>query len=278
MGTTVPNLGSGGSAYDGVISGEPETVEGVKGSALAFSAETQGVATANAVPLDTFTVAAWVKASGGSTASQRIIVGYQDTSNANTKFFEFLGTNGNRFWAFIQNTSAPGATEIPSDDTANWHHVAMTYDGRIMTFYYDGEAILTQEYAYARQFRTSKLGFGNNVILNGEFWNGAMDEALVFDRAISAEEVGMVMNDTWKRMDVLNPDSDLIIAAGATVDLGGTDQTVATLTLGDHLYKLGETTWGPIDSGAEYETDQLTGTGILRVKGPLDGGTIIFVR
>ena len=123
-----------------------------------------------------------------------------------------------------------------------------------------------------------KIGIGNNVTPNAEYWNGAIDEAMVFDRAITAAEVEMVMEDSWKRMDVLSPETDLVIAEGATLNLNGSDQTVATLTLGDRLYKYGETTWGPIGSGAEHETDQLSGRGILRVKGPLDPGMYFMIR
>ena len=154
----------------------------------------------------------------------------------------------------------------------------MTYDGKTVIFYLDGEAVQSTALACNRMPCTMKIGIGNNVTPNAEYWNGAIDEAMVFDRAITAEEVEMVMDASWKRMGVLSPETDLVIAEGATLELNGSDQTVATLTLGDHLYKLGATTWGAVGSGAEHETEQLTGRGILRVKGPLDPGTIIFVR
>lgn len=79
-------------------------------------------------------------------------------------------------------------------------------------------------------------------------------------------------------VNVLDPASDLSIASGATLELDGVDQTVETLTLGGRLMRKGETTWGPIGSGAEHETAQITGTGILRVKGPVKPGFMIIVK
>ncbi|MBQ9430755.1 MAG: hypothetical protein IJU44_04300 [Kiritimatiellae bacterium] len=275
-GTMVLNLGSGGSALNGVISGTPETVDGVSGSALQFSAEDQGVATANSVTLRQFTYAAWVKSAGEYAKCQRIIIGGLYSPNART-FLGYLGTNNNQYWAFAHDTNNMNSQWV-IPDTDNWHHLAVTYDGVNLTLYLDGEEIQSETLACNRMPSTMKIGFGNNVTPNAEYWNGAIDEAMVFDRAITAEEVEMVMNDSWKRMGVLSPDTDLVIAEGATLNLNGSDQTVATLTLGSRMYKYGETTWGPVGSGAEHETDQLSGRGILRVKGPLDPGMYFMIR
>ncbi len=79
-------------------------------------------------------------------------------------------------------------------------------------------------------------------------------------------------------VNVLNPESDLSIDAGAKLDLGGTDQTVATLTLKGRLRRLGPTTWGAIGSGAAHETDMIVGEGILRVAGPARSGLAVIVK
>ena len=77
---------------------------------------------------------------------------------------------------------------------------------------------------------------------------------------------------------MLDPATDLSIDAGATLHLDGVDQTVETLTLGGRLMRKGETAWGAIGSGAEHETAQITGAGILRVKGPVKPGFMIIVK
>ena len=276
-GTTVPNLGTGGAALNGVISGAPEVVAGVEGNALSFCASTNGVATAGSVTMRQFTYAAWVKSAGSYNKSQRIIIGGPYAYDQPT-FLGYLGTDSsNKYWAFSRNGNEAGAT-TSSNDTENWHHLAATYDGEKIVFYLDGVSVQTTALAHNRMACTMKIGFGNNVRPDAEYWNGAIDEAYVFDRALSADEVAMLKENSWRAVNVLDPASDLSIEAGATLDLDGVDQTVSTLTLDGRLRCLGETTWGAVGSGAVHETPRITGTGILRVKGPARRGMMLIVK
>ena len=283
-GTTMSNLGTGGARYNGVISGSPTVVEGVGGNAFSFSANTHAVVTANAVPLRHYTYAAWVKSAGAYSQASRIIIGGDYGSRASGGLLGYLGTDRSHLWVFARNV---GREDVPTGgrsnsyaDTETWHHVATTYDGNAVTLYIDGE--LAESHAvnfYDESVCTVKIGFGNNINANSaEYWNGAMDEAYVFDRALSADEVAMLKENSWKAVNVLDPKTELSIAAGATLDLDGVDQTVSTLTLGGRLRRLGPTTWGAIGSGAEHETDMITGSGILRVLGPSRSGLILIVK
>ena len=269
---TVPNLGTGGSAYDGVVNGSPETVDGVDGSAIKFSAEGQGVTTASEVPIRQYTFAAWVKSAGSYAQWQRIVI-------ARTDFAGYLGTDaGGHFTAFVRSwENDPNDLFGNSADTANWHHVVMTYDGVTMKCYLDGALVVNKPLSHEIKDYSMKLGIGNNATPNNEYWNGAIDEVYVFDRAISADEVAMLKDRSWTAVNVFDPASDLSIADGATLDLGGVDQTVATLTLDGRLKRRGATTWGAVGSGAKYETPLITGSGILRVKGP-GRGLVIIVK
>ena len=276
-GTTVPNLGTGGAALNGVISGAPEVVAGVEGNALSFCASANGVATAGSVTMRQFTYAAWVKSAGSYNKAQRIVIGGPYAYDQPT-FLGYLGTdNANKYWAFSRNGNEAGAT-TSSNDTENWHHLAATYDGEKIVFYLDGVSVQTTALAHNRMACTMKIGFGNNVRPDAEYWNGAIDEAYVFDRALSTDEVVALKENSWRAVNVLDPASDLSIEAGATLDLDGVDQTVSTLTLDGRLRCLGETTWGAVGSGAAHETPRITGTGILRVKGPAPRGMVIIVR
>lgn len=273
-GGRVPNLGSGGAAYDGVVNGSPANVAGVTGRALKFSANSHGVATASEVPVRFYTFAAWVKSASLRTGYwQRIVM-------AGTDYAGYLGTDstGRSFTAFVRKwDDDPNDRFGNSADTANWHHVAMTYDGDTMKCYLDGALAVTKPLTHEIKEYSMKLGIGNNANPNNEYWNGVIDEVYVFDRAISAEEVVTLKNRSWKATNVFDPASTLSIADGATLDLGGVDQTVATLTLNGRLQKKGPTTWGAVGSGAKYETPMITGSGILRVKGP-GRGLVIIVK
>ena len=93
-----------------------------------------------------------------------------------------------------------------------------------------------------------------------------------------ADEVVALKDGSWAAVNALNPESDLSIAANAALDLGGTEQTVATLTLNGRLRKFGQTTWGAIGSGARHETELITGSGILHVSGPTQTGLTLIVK
>jgi autotransporter-associated beta strand protein len=279
-GTTLRNLGTGGSAYDGVIAGSPVTgTAGKTGEAFVFSAGNQGITTAGDVPLrNRFTFAAWIKSSGSTNLSQRIIT-VKDCSDG------YLGTGpSNTFWMIV--TMLPGenyGTRNPistqrSDDTENWHHVAMTWDGQQSILYYDGVPVQTNPVAGRNNKTFGKIGFGNNAVPNGEFWNGAMDEAYVFDRALSAREIAGLAALSWNAVDQLPVETELRVDEGANVALNIATQTVARLALDGRLKKFGDTTWGAPASGAEHEDTHFSGAGILHVLGPENPGTKVWLQ
>lgn len=272
-GTTVANLGTGGASYNGVITGTPLTGAGGKsGQAVTFTGDGQGIVTANDVSLPNgFTFATWVKASGSGSANtaQRII-------NNNFRTGGFLGAYEDTFWSIVGG-QMDGHTSQASADAMNWHHVALVWNGLNAVFYYDGAPIQTNTYAGVNAALTSKIGFGNNIEPNGEFWNGSMDEAYVFDRALSVAEVASLMDLSWVGIDVLPTTTALRLDNDATLNLDGVSQTVATLTLNDVLTRRGKCTWGAPGSGAQYTSPQFTGTGVLHVLGPASMGTMITI-
>jgi autotransporter-associated beta strand protein len=271
-GTTVLNLGTGGAAYNGVINGTPATgVTGVAGEAVTISITGQGVVTANSVSLvNGFTFAAWVKSSGSTTTFQRIIHNffvdgaYLGTDNNNS----FLSIIKNRFYLSTQ----------ASDDTVNWHHVALTWDASKQILYYDGAPIKSDMLTGVNAAYASKIGFGNNPVPNSEFWNGSLDEAYVFDRALTAAEISDLKDLSWAGVTPLPATTDLTLNNGATLELSGVSQTVETLTLNGVLKSHGDCTWGAPGSGAQYTSSQFTGTGLLHVLGPPAQGTVILIR
>ena len=112
--------------------------------------------------------------------------------------------------------------------------MASTFDGRRILLYFDGVLGYSKEIAFSSVDYTMKLGIGNEddptrYPTHSYHWNGAIDEVYVFDRALSADEVVALKEGSWAAVNALNPESDLSIAAGAALDLGGTDQTGLTL-------------------------------------------------
>jgi hypothetical protein len=203
-GTTVFNSGSGGSAMNGTLNGTATIVPGGRfGNALSVSgslANEGSVRIANAVvPLNAsspWTVAMWVQtfSPGGAYAYQ----GGGGWAEANTMFYLNPGSAaaGNRAggvrWG--QGWVSGTAEYIPD---GNWHHIVVMSDGTNRFIYLDGnQEVLTSS------------GWGGNGT-GDQFWvggsgqtgdgganlNGLVDEAYVFNQALSAADIQALYNN-----------------------------------------------------------------------------------
>jgi len=86
-----------------------------------------------------------------------------------------------------------------------------------------------------------------------------------------------ISNGTLKTTlsNILPQGAPLSIESGAFLELSTTTQTVARLTLSGTLYRRGVSTWGAVGSGAQYESNQIIGSGRLNVLGPARPGTFV---
>jgi hypothetical protein len=190
-------IDASGNGNHGVISGA-QRVAGVTGGGLQFDGVNDWVTIADAASLDltaSFTLEAWVKpsASGG----WRTVV-----------LKEGSGFSPYELYANDPGVSAPSAYFTPASgavrnvtgtsalSTANWTHLAATYDGVNMRLYVNGA--LARSVARSGAIRTSNsaLRIGGNQTWGGEFFAGTIDEVRVYNRALSAAEVGADMNST----------------------------------------------------------------------------------
>jgi len=74
--------------------------------------------------------------------------------------------------------------------TGVFHHVAGTYDGRVMRLYLDGVQVGSLAVS-------GKVGRGSDVELSSSFsetLNGLLDEVGIYDRALSAAEIGEIFD------------------------------------------------------------------------------------
>lgn len=75
-------------------------------------------------------------------------------------------------------------TALPTDIVNNgWHHLAVTYDGNAMKFYFDGA--LTGTTNLTGSIDNSVVDY---LVANG-FWKGAVDDLRFYRRTLSATEV-----------------------------------------------------------------------------------------
>lgn len=75
-------------------------------------------------------------------------------------------------------------TALPTDIVNNdWHHLAVTYDGNAMKFYFDGALVGTTN--LPGSIDNSLVDY---LVANG-FWKGAVDDLRFYRRTLSATEV-----------------------------------------------------------------------------------------
>ena len=205
-GTTVINDGSGSSAMDGTLNGAGATIVG--GGRFGNCLQVTGVASdaascriANAVvPLDVtassaWTVAMWIKSStqGGTWAYQ----GDGGWASHNTTFAMVVnngaaGVNGHAAGGVRHSVGWEQGTAIV--DNGQWHHIVFTWDGTTKRQYVDGvlDTWVADQWANATgtggQFWIGGGGPGGEA--DGQVGlNGLVDEAYVFDVALSQSDI-----------------------------------------------------------------------------------------
>jgi hypothetical protein len=198
---------SSGNELHGTLMGDATFAEGPVGMALSLDGDGDYVDCGVDPLLDiteNITFAFYIKAvaldRGWNTAISRGDDSWRSSRAGENNFMEAAvsGTTGN--WIY-------GAT--PVDDDA-WHHVAAVYDGKTFSLYVDGELDGSEESTGPITASTYPLLIGENAQATGRFWNGLIDEVVIYDRALSVGEVrylagkrppytydGGELDDTW---------------------------------------------------------------------------------
>ncbi len=71
-------------------------------------------------------------------------------------------------------------------DTGRWHHIALTYDGVTARLYADG----TEKASAAKHWSlTPGAAYIGKQVNGAEYWNGLIDDVMIHNRALSADEV-----------------------------------------------------------------------------------------
>ncbi|MBI5134069.1 MAG: prepilin-type N-terminal cleavage/methylation domain-containing protein [Candidatus Taylorbacteria bacterium] len=130
------------------------------------------------------TLSIWVKSSGTNAYS-----GFMNKTSALTGYQFGIGASNS-----IRGDLYNGTTYISPMHTTNvldgkWHHIAVAYDGVAAKVYVDGiagGAVAGSGFVTANN---ASFVIGNDVCCGGRFFNGRIDEARVFAKALTAKEV-----------------------------------------------------------------------------------------
>ncbi|HMO38521.1 MAG TPA: fibronectin type III domain-containing protein [Saprospiraceae bacterium] len=102
-----------------------------------------------------------------------------------------LPNHGKPVWT-TNNTS--GISDMDSGDgnvlvPGTWMHVAFVHDGTNDRIYMNGVRVATKAVAGALNNTTRPLGIGYNPIDNANFFNGDLDEVMIFAEALSDQQI-----------------------------------------------------------------------------------------
>jgi parallel beta-helix repeat protein len=192
--------GSGVTAYDssghgnnGILYGGPRWVAGKIGNALHFDGTDDGVDCPNSASLDItgpITLAAWVKTedSGDGRTHEYIVKGHRAYAlrHQRDNVMEFMIFDGLSFYNARRrvNDSFNGA----------WHHLAGAYDGRQLRLYIGGWLQASSNHVDSPHVgsiasSTVHVGIGCNMDDPSLHFNGAIDDARIYSRALTDAEV-----------------------------------------------------------------------------------------
>jgi len=144
-------------------------------------------------------LALWIRWAGGGGTYQGLI-GKRNTWPDTTMFqFQVRPENGGTF-RLETGTSAivsPNNTLTPFVQT--WAHVAATFDGTTCRLYLNGEQIMSGAFAFNAAGTASNMGIGcvtgggAGFSGNTEVLSGDIDEVGIYNRALSKEEISLIM-------------------------------------------------------------------------------------
>ena len=149
----------------------------------------------------TITVSAWVKIAS-ATAEKKVIAKWSDSAGAFSYLLSVAGTGDDKA-QFAVNTGSNGvAIGTTSLSVGVWHLIVGTYDGVTVRVYLDevedGTASLTGN--ISSNTAPVRIGVGSGAT-SEQPMDGAIDDARIYDRVLSADEVAMIFAENVRGHD-----------------------------------------------------------------------------
>jgi len=214
-GTQVGDMSGNGN--DGTITGAT-SVTGKRGNALSFNGSSDYVhrETFNNLPSSNMTLSVWVKTT--SATVQYVMAQGRRPETVNGEYIYEIEADGTQlFWDYNSNYGY-AATGFSNTSVADgqWHHIAFVKNGVNGTYYLDGQADGTKVASGDKSYITNDFSMGKNYRDNNNFFNGIIDEARVYNRALSAADVSKLYKSGRVTMGSSSADLD----DGSTLENG----------------------------------------------------------
>ncbi len=213
-GTDTTVADSSGNGLDGeLVQGEPEWVEGKFGTAMNFDgADMVNVPDNDLLDLTSFTIAAWINSP--ATSGRWHVIAAKEARNPNGRNYGIFGhvNNGSIHYSFT--SGGWKSFDAPTNVTdGTWHHVAATYEQPNFKLYIDGVLDAEEAPNAVPESNGSPLYIGGCDI--GNYWmKGAIDEVVLFDRALSPDELAELIENGMASVTPVEPAGKLTTTWG----------------------------------------------------------------
>jgi hypothetical protein len=208
--------GSGNTAKDSSMYGNDGKVQGAKwvagkyGKALEFDGATNQVIVADSkslLAMDGGTLMAWanIYIESGHASWPRVMI--KSTINGGTEGFDFLFDRALSY--SIRFCVGGECNSYVPVETKAWHHVAVTYNNKMIYAYLDGKKVGEKaQLGPAKNTTGSNLVIGNGVAADRAY-HGALDEIRLFDRPLDENEITKQMKISTRDLSSVDSISKL---------------------------------------------------------------------
>ena len=213
-------------------------VMGVKGSAVEFDGQNDYLT----VPAllnpssSAFTAGVWINLKSLGSVNQEIM--QQTDVNGTGRTWLGIQTDGKLF-SFLGGSNL---TSPQSVSPGEWHYAAVSYDGTTVALYLDGQLVSSAAKTMEPSDGALLLGSGKQL---SNYFTGQMDEAAVFNRALSLTELRQLMLDVKPTLNLGFDENKLV--NGDSLDTGSEMTLTAQLVSNDNGDKH---VTGQVDAGA----------------------------
>ena len=174
-----------------VVGGKLEWADGKIGKAAGFKPGTYlEVEHTDALNLETFTVAAWIKFVSDTDGGEQNIAYKQVGDDRATRNYT-LKMWGSKIYGIFASDGNTDAVELESATDVvdeKWHHVALTYDKKALRLYVNGKEEGSGNFAKNPETNDAPLRIGNGI-------DGFIDELQILSVALSADEIQSDMDN-----------------------------------------------------------------------------------
>lgn len=214
---------SSGKSNNASITGTAAWTSGQRGNAVLLSQSPTYIDSNAGVAINNpsgISAAAWVRLDAAATNNRHII--RQNTGGGSGRSWLYVDSKG-FLKSSLGNTTTTG-TAMPLNE---WHHVALTGGGGTISIYLDGKLAGSKAGTVETCSGIIRLGQNSSTTDSALQWIGAIDEARVYQRVLTAQEIAALMA-TNTAPDV-NAGPDAAALAGIPTNLAGITSDDASL-------------------------------------------------